>query len=505
MDLYGRQVVYTTENEINESNIIDVVRQGALDYLATVSQCNFLLNYEAGVQPLQRVKVVRSDIDINDIDNVANEVTDFKKGFIWGFPITLAQRGIKDSGSEAESKAVTMLNEAYSYTGINAKRQQLARFVEITGIGYTFVDIDTSNNPDKYFSVDVLDPRCAFVIRSKRTVDKRVVVGVSFFADSNGTTYYTAFTPDRRYEIVNWQVQNGKRRKPEDKWGFNARSGEINPLGAIPIVEWVRDYDRMGCFERQINEMDTLNIMESDFANDVDQNTQVIWHANDCDIPQDENGNDVKPESNDWVFTYTTEGGKSPFITPLAVNYDYAGILQNILSKRALILQKCNVPQRNDNSGGSTGIAMSDATGWSAADNAANIQAAIMQVCKMEEVELVLRAIRRNPKVPQDSPLLTLRSLDIEANIKRQRNYELTVKSNALATLLSHGVNGLHAFKTVNMFDDNNQVWEDSKDNIIAYQEKLIKGNDNIENTVVEKVAADNSDQIDNSPVLDKG
>ena len=503
MDLYGRQVVYTTEQYIDENNIIDVVRQGMIDYLATVGECNFLLNYEAGMQPLQRVKTVRADINIIDIDNIANEVTDFKKGFIWGFPITLAQRGIKDTGVESESQAVTMLNEAYSYTGINAKRQQLARFVEITGIGYTFVDIDTSNKEDKYFSVDVLDPRCAFVIRSKRTVDKRVVVGVSFFADSNGTTYYTAFTPERRYEIVNWQVVNGD--KLVDKWGFGARSGEINPLGAVPIVEWIRDYDRMGCFERQINEMDTLNIMWSDFANDVDQNTQVMWHANDVDIPTDEEGNEQKPESNDWVFTYTADGGKSPFINPLSVNYDYQGILQNILSKRALILQKCNVPQRNDNSGGSTGIAMSDATGWSAADNAANTQAAIMQVCKMEEVELVLKAINKNPKVPQDSPLLRLRSVDIEANIKRQRNYELTVKSNALATLLSHGVYGLHAFKTVNIFDDNNQVWEDSKELINAYQEKLIKGNENIENTVVEKVAADNSDQIDNSPVLDKG
>lgn len=503
MDLYGRQVVYTTEQYIDENNIINVVRQGMIDYLATVGECNFLLNYEAGMQPLQRVKTVRADIDIIDIDNIANEITDFKKGFIWGFPITLAQRGIKDTGVESESQAVTMLNEAYSYTGINAKRQQLARFVEITGIGYTFVDIDTSNKEDKYFSVDVLDPRCAFVIRSKRTVDKKVVVGVSFFADSNGTTYYTAFTPERRYEIVNWQVVNGN--KVDDKWAFGARSGEINPLGAVPIVEWVRDYDRMGCFERQINEMDTLNIMWSDFANDVDQNTQVMWHANDVDIPTDEEGNEQKPESNDWVFTYTADGGKSPFINPLSVNYDYQGILQNIVSKRALILQKCNVPQRNDNSGGSTGIAMSDATGWSAADNAANTQAAIMQVCKMEEVELVLKAINRNPKVPQDSPLLRLRSVDIEANIKRQRNYELTVKSNALATLLSHGVYGLHAFKTVNIFDDNNQVWEDSKELINAYQEKLIKGNENIENTVVEKVAADNSDQIDNSPVLDKG
>lgn len=273
----------------------------------------------------------------------------------------------------------------------------------------------------------------------------------------------------------------------------------------IPIVEWIRNYDRMGCFERQINEMDSLNIMWSDFGNDVDQNTQVIWHANDCEIPLDENGNEQKPASNDWIFTNTPDGGKSPFINPLVVNYDYTGILNCILSKRALILQKCNVPQRNDNSGGSTGIAMSDATGWSSADNAANSEEAIMKAAKMNELKLVLRAIKKCPYVPSDSPLLELRSIDVETNIKRQRNYELTIKSNAIATLITHGVNGLATLKVANLFDDPNQVWEDSKDNIIAYQNKLFsQEKTNIDNTIVEKVAADNSDQIDNSPVLDK-
>lgn len=290
MDFYGRQVIYTSEYDINENNILDVVRQGYVDYLANISQCDFLLNYEAGNQPLQREKKVRTDINIIDIDNVANEITEFKTGFMWGYPITFVQRGVKDSGNEIESRSVALLNECYAANDSDSKRQQLARFVEVTGIGYTYVDIDTSEEEGNYFTVDVLDPRCAFVIRSRRAVDKRIVVGVSFYSDSTGTTYFTAFTDSTRYEIVNWKVVNGE--KIDDKWGFDNRSGEVNPLGMIPIVEWIRNYDRMGCFERQINEMDSLNIMWSDFGNDVDQNTQVIWHANDCEIPLDENGNE---------------------------------------------------------------------------------------------------------------------------------------------------------------------------------------------------------------------
>lgn len=504
MDFFGRQKVYTSEYDINDLNIINVVRQGYIDYLTTIGQCDFLIAYESGNQPLQRVKEVRPEIDIVDIDNIANEVTSFKRGFIWGYPITFAQRGLNDSGNSSESNAITLLNECYADIENSAKRQELARFVEITGLGYTYVDVDTRGIEGKYFKVSVLDPRCAFVIHSLRDVDKRPVVGVSFYTDNKGNMFFTAFTDNKRYEIENWKVVNGEKLD-EEIWNFGSRSGELNPLGMIPIVEWVRDYDRMGCFERQIAEMDTLNIMESDFGNDIDQNTQVIWHANDCEFPVDDEGKITKPVSNEWVVTYTPKDGKSPFIKPLAVDYDYTGMLNNILTKRALILQKCFVPQRNDNSGGSTGIAMSDATGWSAAETAANTQEAIMKSCKMQEAELVLRAISICPHIESDNPMLKLRTMDIEPNIKRQRSYELTIKSNAFATLISHGVNGLQVLKTINLFDDPAQVWEDSKDNIIAYQDKLFKDKENdIDKTIVDKVAADNSDQIDNSPVLDK-
>jgi hypothetical protein len=262
--------------------------------------------------------------------------------------------------------------------------------------------------------------------------------------------------------------------------------------------------------------MDNLNILISDFSNDVDQNTQVIWHANDVDFPKeivtetttDENGDEVstqkeviaRPESNDWISTNTSPDGRQPFIKPLSIGYDYTGILNNILARRSLILQKCFVPQRNDNSGGSTGIAMSDATGWSAAETQACKQQLIMEVCAINELKVVLTAIKKNPH-SVGSKILGLKYSDVQANIKRQKTYELTVKTNALATLINTGIDGASAIRTVNMFEDPNQVWNDSKENIIKYQDRLFtvtQSSDDKANT-----SDDPANQIDNSPVLD--
>ena len=141
--------------------------------------------------------------------------------------------------------------------------------------------------------------------------------------------------------------------------------------------------------------MDNLNLLISDFTNDVDQNTQAIWHGNDIEFPTEkitlEDGTEKevtkKPESGEWVLTYTSKDGSKPSISPLAVNYDYPGMLNNIMYRRQLILQKCNVPQRNDNSGGSTGVAMSDATGWSQAETAASKQQMIIDSIKMNKLQ----------------------------------------------------------------------------------------------------------------------
>jgi hypothetical protein len=267
----------------------------------------------------------------------------------------------------------------------------------------------------------------------------------------------------------------------------------------------------MGCFERQIPEMDALNLLNSDFLNDVDQNTQAIWHANDVEFQTEEitleDGTTVtktkRPENGQWLQTFSNPNGK-PSITPLTVNYNYSGVLSNIITKRQTILSKCDVPQRADTSGGSSGVAMSDASGWSAAEASASKKENIQDLCKCAELKVVFRAIKRQSKISSDDPIKTLSLADIKPYIKRQKSYEMTVKTNAFATMVAHGINGLDAMQSINFFDDPSQVWERSKKTIEQYQQKTfgeepIPAENQIE--VDTELSSDRiTDQIDRSP-----
>ena len=276
----------------------------------------------------------------------------------------------------------------------------------------------------------------------------------------------------------------------------------------------------MGCFERQISEMDNLNLLISDFTNDVEQNTQAVWHTNDVDFPSVEQKNEdgttteipVKPKSGEWMQTYTAPDGKTPIVEPLTINYDYTGMLNNIQSRRQIILQKCNVPQRNDSSGGSTGVAMSDATGWSQAETAAAKQQLITDGCKMEEIKVVLAAIKLSKDVRSENPLMDLKARDIKPNIKRQKTYEMSTKVNAMATLLSHGFSLKDTVEAIPFFDDPNDVVARSGNMVKAYQDSIIQngtnnkgeGGDGEKTPNNDRTMQDLSDQTGNSPVIDK-
>lgn len=204
------------------------------------------------------------------------------------------------------------------------------------------------------------------------------------------------------------------------------------------------------------------------------------------------------PKSNEWITTKTTRDGKTPFIKCLGSDYNYGGLMNTYVTSRALILQRCYTPCRNDDSGGSTGVAMSDATGWSAAEQVACKQQLLTEASKMDEVKVALKAIKKNPALSERSPLTTLRYMDVRPNITRQKTFEMTVKSNSFATLVSHGVNGLHALKAVNMFDDVAQVWTDSKDLIEMYQNRTFGEREETINS-----SDDPINQIGNSPLID--
>lgn len=500
---FGRIEHFTDVKEVTRDNLIDILRTVVEEHERNASDIQSLIDFEKGYQPLLRVKTYRSDIDCVCIDNLANEIVEFKQSYNWGSPITLVVReGGTDNAGTAE--AVSLLNRCFQSQDYNAKQQQLARFVEIGGVGYTYIDINTDYvDGESPFTINVLDPRCTFVVRSSRYLDRRIMLSVTYFCDKHGQKTFTCFTDKQRFEV-------------NSHYEHTERSGEANPLGINPITEWIRSYDRMGCFERQIDELNNLNLLVSDFTNCVDQETQAVWHCNDVEFPTEivkqEDGTEVervrKPKTNDWVQTYTTADGKTPFITSLSINYDYAGMLNNIVTRRSLILQKCNVPQRNDNSGGSTGIAMSDATGWTQADVEATRQDQIKESCKLNEVRIALRAIAKCSGVKQDSPLRSLKHFDVKTSIKRQRTFEMTTKINAYATGVSHGINYKDMLAAINFFDDPQQVAENSKETTMEYLKSVFAGKNEGEGGVDEKapnsdrLEQDKSDQEVNSPSM---
>ena len=495
-DVVGRKKIYTDKVKIDKTNILDILANAVPIHEQNVGRMKYLLNYEKGIQPLQRKKKVRKEIDVKCVDNLAHLITNFKTSYEFGNTITLIQRGERDSGKSNESLGISMLNECFASESVTKVQQEIARYVEICGIGYSYIDFKKNRvDGDSFFSYCSLNPLNTFIIRSSYYLDRRPMIAVTYHTDELGNRYYTCITEDNRFEVKNLvELIDGKPiPDKERKYEINDKINDGNPiknmLGVIPITEWELRPDRVGCFEREIAQMDALNIMESDFINGLDQNVQSIWQANDIEFPKDENGEEVKPKSNDWVMTFTTENGRTPFIKPMTVPYDFKGILDNIVQSRNSILQNACVPQRNDNNGGSTGVAMSDATGWSSAEMSASQVQAMQEASKMNEVKIALRVIHNAPdsdknngifnkllkKIKRNSikPLLDLNYSDVAISVKRQKTYEMTVKTNAFATLVSHGVNGLHAIKEINFFSDPSQVWEDSKDGITKYQKSI--------------------------------
>lgn len=510
----GRIVLTTDVPEITYENVLDVLRNVFSTHIQNANRIQYLLDYDAGIQPIVRKnpKTYRPDIDCECVDNVAHQASEFWTSFAWGNPISLVQNG--DGKEKFVTDGISELNKQYELAKIKAKTQDLGRYVTIGAICNVLIDVNMEWKKNKpYFTLDILDPRTSFVVKSSYYSDKRTMMGVTYRRDRiTGNNYYTCFTKDSRFEVVNLnEISNGDYTKKE-AWRHQQRSGEENPLGIVPIVEYFRSYDRMGVWEHQKSELDNLNLLISDFTNDVEQNTQAVWHTNDVDFPverkvtDNEDGTQTveevvrKPKSGEWMQTYTSTDGKTPIVETLAINYDYTGMLNNIQYRRNKILEKCNVPLTNDNASNITGVAASNASGWDHAEAAATKLQMITESCKMDELEVVLAAIDKSPYVPQNSPLRRISLEDIEINIKRQKLYELSTKVNSIATLINTGINGGKVLNAIPVFDDPNEVWEASRETV----EKIQKSNIKDDTTNNDRTMQDLSDQVNNSPLIDK-
>ena len=494
MLLTGRRKIFTEYKTIDETNIIEVLGRAYSIHRLNAAEMQYLIDYDLGIQPLPYSKVVRPEINIQTSDNMANYVTEFKKGYFWGAPPIYTQRGNKEphnTDSDIDSSGISALNEMMQNgVCIGAQNQKLSDFVEKTGIGHRLIDVKTDWDDkiqSSYANVYTLDSRFAFCVYHAGVGQKKVL-GVTFSKEKRKIVF-TCFTDDLRFEISSGEII---RIEP-------------NILGMIPIVEYERAVDRTGCFERQISLMDNLNSLVSSVANDAVQRTKEIWWGNDIEFPKDEKTGELKkPESGQWVLTFSGDG-KNPKIQPMSSTLDTNPVLDNIASTRNEILKKCFVPmQYSSEGGGSTGIATDTMSGWNATAVDAAREEQLIQGPAREELILILKAIELAPTtiLPEESPLRKIHHTDVNIHFTRQKNYDINSKINATATAVNIGVHPRWALQMGGgIWADVEQVWLDSKDSMEAYQKTLFEKESNSDPQ--ERLLQDSSDQISQSPAID--
>ena len=114
MRLRGRTKIFTDQREITEHNIVEVLQKAYAKHRMNACEMQYLIDYELGVQPLPYEKTIRPEINIQTVDNMANYVTEFKKGYFWWSPVIYTQRGNKEhhnTDSNVDSSGISALNE----------------------------------------------------------------------------------------------------------------------------------------------------------------------------------------------------------------------------------------------------------------------------------------------------------------------------------------------------------------------------------------------------------
>lgn len=463
--MYGRILITTSKYPITEDNVREVLADSYLLHQQNRQRIKFLIEYEKSHQPLQRDKKVRADINIECVDSIASEIITFKTGYKWGNPITYKQRATFDaneSDAAKDNKGISMINEMLNEVGAFSEDAALAYYVETCGVGYQLVDIKKDFENVSTFDLITLDPLNTFVVYDN-SIYHRPQMGVTYTTDDSGIVHFTCLTAEQRFEIIDAQK-------------FGERSGEKNPMGRVNIVEFVRSNDRMGAFEREISAIDALNILESDFVNNVAQDTQALWWGDNLELPDVKDakgkptGRKQVPRSGGWILTSSGESKKAS-VQPLVVQTQYNGILADIKYQRDVIKQRCFVPINASAGGGSTGTAMSMSAGWENAEVQAQKEESFMRRGKMDIARLILIAINESTDTPVDSPARKVRISDIQPNILRDRNYDMATKANTLATLLNCGIEPSHAIAVIKLFSDVNLVVNDSKPYLDLYYE----------------------------------
>lgn len=441
--LAGRTVIYTDVDNIDRSNVVQVLNKALETHDVNKSDIQYLYDYYKGKQPiLNRVKDIRPEINNKLVENRANEIVSFKVGYLMGEPIQYVCRG----GSDAFSEAINQLNEFVFAEDKAAKDKELADWFTICGTSYRMVLPDSTDDADEApFEIYTLDPRYSFVVYHSGLGNKRKM-GVKYIVLQDNSIVYSVYTDKMYFEIKDDKIVKA----------------QAHSLGCVPIIEYPANTARLGAFEIVLPLLDAINDIGSNRLDGVEQFVQSILLLKGVDIDSDE----FKALKENGGLKVPLEGDAKYLVQEL--NQTQTQTLVDYMYQTVLTI--CGMPNRNGGSSTSdTGSAVIMRDGWSAAEARAKDTELMFKMSEKEFLRLVI-------SIANTLRDMNLKLSAIEIRFTR-RNYEnIQEKAQVLTTMLSNSkIHPLLAFTHCGLFTDPTLAFNESMEWYEEQEAKLLQ------------------------------
>lgn len=459
MELYGRRKVFTNFDEITVDNIRQAVGEAGAIHERNAAEIRYLFDYYRGKQPIRdRNKVVRPDITYNTVINRAQEIVSFKVSYLLSEPVTYISR--KD-GKELSEK-VSQLNDLMHLTGKQAADKELADDFSICGTAYRMVMPNSEYEKGKDippFFVSTLNPATTFVAYEK-TSSKHAepVFAATYVQKGKLGRVYDVYTKDKHF------VMSGKKIEEEP-----------NPIGLIPIIEYVNNEFRIGAFEPVIDLLDGSNVLESNRIEATEQNVQSLLWFNDVNLDEKQ-VDSLKANPSAFIFTKSVTGSVKPEIKNVVVQLQQADqqVLANDMYKNMLSI--VGMPSTGD---GNTADSSNNGStivrnGWQHAEARAKDTETLWRRSDKMFLEVLV-------SICDAFDVLNLSAYEVVPSFPR-RNYEdMMTKATVLTTLLgSDKVAPKIAYQVSKITPDPEEAY---RQGLEWYKSQMAKAQNNTENT----------------------
>lgn len=446
---FGRKVIYTNAIAINEANIVKELGKAISVHSKNKVLINYLDRYYSGDQPINyRVKPIRPEINNLVCENHALEIVEHKTAELFGEPIQYVLKTSKESEADSNGKGMSknvqieLLNKFMADVDKGAEDISLGRWRSICGTSYRYIwDEENSSEDEAPFGIETCDPRDTFVVYFSGP-GKRPAFSCQIRMDEDDQKYYFVYTDAQNFIIKNGVVTGG------NKSGLN-----INGYGMIPVIEYPNNERRMSDIEIVISMLDTLNKMQSDRMNGIEQFIQALMKFKNCEV-DDKEYDKMRAVG---VIKIKAGIGTDADVSLMTAELDQSQTqtAKDDLYQNVLLIE--GMPGRQENSGGDTGQAVVLRNGHYDAEKRAELSEPIFKKSERQ----FLRAVTRMLKTGEHIKNLTLG--DIEIKITRSKMDNMAVKAQVAQVLLKAGYAPHLVTKVCNLFSDPEGAYVESK------------------------------------------